>query len=145
MTEVLLALPPHLRKRLESALEAGTLGPPYRPVAVCAALGGAPESDAVAGALAELARLGVSGFACAAWLRGFDRAAGRRAAPDFVWSGPEVAGLHARDLGASTRSCSGRPRGRRGSRPTRSSTARGRSRCWRGGWTRRRAWPSRCC
>ena len=28
MTEVLLALPSHLRKRLESALEAGTLGLP---------------------------------------------------------------------------------------------------------------------
>ena len=97
MTEVLLALPSHLRKRLELALEAATLGPPYRPVAVRAALGGAPESDAVAKALGELAGLGVSGPACAAWLRGFDRAAGRRAAPDFVWSGPEVAGLHARD------------------------------------------------
>ncbi len=97
MTEVLLALPSHLRKRLESALEAGTLGPPYRAVAVRAALGGAPASDAVAGALGELAGLGVSGPACAAWLRGFDQAAGRRAAPDFVWSGPEVAGLHARD------------------------------------------------
>ena len=97
MTEVLLALPSHLRKRLESALETGTLGPPYRPIAVRAAFGGAPESEAVAGALAELEGLGVSGPACAAWLRGFDRAAGRRAAPDFVWSGPEVAGLHARD------------------------------------------------
>ena len=97
MAEVLLALPSHLRKRLQSALETGTLAPPYRPVAVRAALAGAPESEAVAGALAELAGLGVSGPACATWLRGFDRAAGRRAAPDFVWSGPEVAGLHARD------------------------------------------------
>ena len=112
MTELLLALPSHLRKRLQSALETGTLGPPYRPVAVRAALGGAPESEAVAGALVELDGLGVSGPACAAWLRGFDRAAGRRAAPDFVWSGPEVAGLHARDtrrvyeelLGAAARS-----------------------------------------
>ena len=66
-------------------------------MAVRAALGGAPESAAVARALGELAGLGVSGPACAAWLRGFDRAAGRRTAPDFVWSGPEVAGLHARD------------------------------------------------
>ena len=97
MIELLLALPSHLRKRLESALEAGTLRPPYRPVAVRAALGGAPESDAVAGALAELTGLGVSGPACAAWLNSFDRTVGRRSAPDFVWSGPEVAGLHARD------------------------------------------------
>ncbi len=58
MTEVLLALPSHLRKRLESALEAGTLGPPYRPIAVRAALGGVPESEAVAGALARVLRAG---------------------------------------------------------------------------------------
>ena len=31
MTEVLLALPAHLRKRLERALDAGLVAPPYRP------------------------------------------------------------------------------------------------------------------
>ena len=97
MTEVLLALPAHLRKRLERALDTGMVAPPYRPAAVDAAVGGASESEAVAKALAELHSLGVSGRGCAAWLRGFDQVASRRAAPDFVWSGPEVSGLHARD------------------------------------------------
>ena len=97
MTEVLLALPAHLRKRLERALDAGMVAPPYRPAAVDAAVGGASESEAVAKALDELHRLGVSGRGCAAWLRGFDHVASRRTAPDFVWSGPEVSGLHARD------------------------------------------------
>ena len=97
MTEVLLALPAHLRKRLEHALDAGMVAPPYRAAAVDAAVGGASESEAVAKALDELDSLGVSGRGCAAWLRGFDHVASRRTAPDFVWSGPEVSGLHARD------------------------------------------------
>ena len=97
MTEVLLALPAHLRKRLERALDTGMVAPPYRPAAVDAAVGGASESEAMAKALSELHSLGVSGRGCAAWLRGFGHVASRRAAPDFVWSGPEVSGLHARD------------------------------------------------
>ena len=97
MTEALLALPSHLRKRLVGALESGTLKAPYRSVAVRGALGAASESEAVAKALDALHGLGVSGQGCAAWLRGLDQLASRRTAPDFVWSGPEVAGLHARD------------------------------------------------
>ena len=112
MTEALLALPAHLRKRLAHALDSGTLAPPYEKAAVDAAVGGVSRSAAVARALTELHGLGVSGRGCAAWLRGLDRVAGRRTAPDFVWSGPEVAGLHARDtrrvyeelLGSATRS-----------------------------------------
>ena len=112
MTEALLALPAHLRKRLEQALDSGTLAPPYGAAGVGAAIGVASEGEAVAGALTELGRLGISGRGCAAWLRGFDRVAARRTAPHFVWSGPEVAGLHARDtrrvyeelLGSATRS-----------------------------------------
>ena len=97
MTEALLALPAHLRKRLAHALETGLATPPYGPAAVDAAVGGASESEAVAKALGELHGLGVSSRGCAAWLRGLDQVASRRTAPDFVWSGPEVAGLHARD------------------------------------------------
>ena len=66
MTEALLALPAHLRKRLEHALDSGTLAPPYRAAAVDAAVGGVSESEAVARALGELHGLGVSG----PWLRG---------------------------------------------------------------------------
>ena len=97
MTEALLAMPAHLRKRLAHALETGTLAPPYRVAAVDAAVGGATENEAVAEALAELHELGVSGRGCAAWLRGLDHVTTWRTAPAFVWSGPEVAGLHARD------------------------------------------------
>ena len=97
MTEALLALPTHLRKRLAQALDSGMLAPPYAPAAVNAAVGGAPDGEAVAWALGELHDLGVSGRGCAAWLRGFEQVASRRTGPDFVWSGPEVAGLHARD------------------------------------------------
>ena len=112
MTEVLLALPAHLRKRLAQALDSGMLAPPYGTSAVVAAVGGASDAELVARALAELHGLGVSGRGCAAWLRGFDQVAVRRTAPDFVWSGPEVAGLHARDtrrvyeelLGSASRS-----------------------------------------
>ena len=112
MNEALLALPAHLRKRLAHALETGTLTSPYPSAAVDAAVGGSSESEPVAKALTELHGLGVSGRGCAAWLRGLDHLATRRAAPDFVWSGPEVTGLHARDtrrvyeelLGAAGRS-----------------------------------------
>ena len=96
MTEVLLALPSHLRKRLQCALETGTLSPPYRPVAVRAALAG-PESEAVAGALAgwrasaspgRRARLGCA--ASTGWPSEEPR-------PTSCGRGRRVAGLHARD------------------------------------------------
>lgn len=112
MTEALAALPAHLRKRLAHALETGAVTPPCDSAAVHAAVGGASRSEAVAGALTELHGVGVSGRGCAAWLRSLDQVALRRTAPEFVWSGPEVAGLHARDtrrvyeelLGAAARS-----------------------------------------
>ena len=47
--------------------------------------------------LREWERLGVSAAAGAAWLKSLRLAASRTPAPDFVWTGPEVAGLHARD------------------------------------------------
>ncbi len=60
-------------------------------------LGGiGPEHDVRAG-LAALESAGISGRAASAWLRTIDRFAARAVKPDLVWSGPEVAGLHARD------------------------------------------------
>ena len=56
-----------------------------------------PQVGEVVKALRELDACGVSGAGCAALLRGVDRAASRRPTPDFVWSGPEVKSLHARD------------------------------------------------
>ena len=97
MIDSLLALPSHLRKRLESALQAGLLTPPYLAAAVRAEIGNVAEVDEVVDALCELDATGVSGPGCAALLRGVDHAASRRPTPDFVWSGPEVPGLHARD------------------------------------------------
>ena len=47
--------------------------------------------------LGEWDRLGVSPVAGAAWLKSLRLAVARTSAPDFVWTGPEVAGLHARD------------------------------------------------
>ena len=97
MIDALLALPSHLRKRLESALLDGSLAPPYRAAAVRAAVGNMTEVEGVVQVLDELDASGVSGPGCAALLRGLDLAASRRPTPDFVWSGPEVPGLHARD------------------------------------------------
>ena len=47
--------------------------------------------------LTEWERIGVSPEAGVIWLNSLARAADRAPAPDFVWTGPEVVGLHARD------------------------------------------------
>ncbi len=97
MIDALLDVPPHLRERLACALESGLLrGSPPAP-ALRSVLGGRGETDAVAGALAELERLGIGGPAAAAWLRSMSRLEARVPRTDLVWSGPEVPGVHARD------------------------------------------------
>ena len=58
---------------------------------------GAGYEDAILEVLGEWERLGVSAVAGAAWLKSLRLAAARAPAPDFVWTGPEVTGLHARD------------------------------------------------
>lgn len=108
----LLALPAHLRRRLAGALDAGLLAAPFSAATVRSALGLRDGAGAVAEALEAWSRLGVSAAAAAEWLRSLDQAAAGVAVPDFVWSGPEVPGLHARDtrrvyeelIGAATRS-----------------------------------------
>lgn len=95
--ESLLALPVHLRERLATALEAGLLSGSSPAVAVQAVLGSAASSDQAADALRAFDRLGVSGTAGAAWIRSLGSAESRTPRCDLVWSGPEVAGLHARD------------------------------------------------
>ena len=95
MTDALAALPAHLRRRLAQALDAGALAAPYSSPALHAVLGH-PDPGVLA-ALEDLARMGVTGRAAAAWIRALDRAASAAAKPDLVWSGPEVAGVHARD------------------------------------------------
>ena len=97
MIDSLLDLPSHQRERLARALECGTLGPPYSPAALRAALGGGVSAEVVPTALKELEKLGVVGPAVAAWIRSAEKAMARVRRPELVWSGPEVPGLHARD------------------------------------------------
>ena len=97
MTEALANLPPHLRKRLESALDTGLLSSSYSIATVRSVLGLRDGGEDLLAALGELERMGVSGRAAAAWLRAVDAVAARTPMPDLVWSGPEVPGLHARD------------------------------------------------
>lgn len=95
MTETLAALPAHLRRRLAHALDTGALAAPYSSPALHAVLGH-PDHGVLA-ALEQLALLGVTGRAAAAWLAALDQATTPAQKPDLVWSGPEVSGLHARD------------------------------------------------
>ena len=97
MTEALLALPAHLRKRLASALESGVLTTPCTSASLRSVLGLKEGGEEIASALAELERNGIFGPASAAWIRTVEQAVSRVPRPDLVWSGPEVPGLHARD------------------------------------------------
>ena len=96
MIDALLALPAHVRSRLSIALESGLLAPPYSAIAIRSTVGGDHQA-ALLGVLREWERIGVSPEAGVIWLRSLARAAERAPAPDFVWTGPEVVGLHARD------------------------------------------------
>ena len=100
MTAVLLALPAFRRRRLAAALESGTLTPPFTSEALRTVLGLREAPAALAAALDRWDALGVSGRGAAEWIRSLDEAAGKRNAREFVWSGPEVHGLHARRTGA---------------------------------------------
>ena len=96
MIDALLALPPYVLSRLVSALDSGQVVPPYSTVAVRSTVGG-EHQHAILQVLREWQRIGVSPEAGVIWLNSLARAAERAPAPDFVWTGPEVAGLHARD------------------------------------------------
>ena len=97
MTEALLVLPAHLRRRLTDVLEAGVLAVPPTLASLQSVLGVRVGGEDVVEALIALRRVGISGPACAAWIRTVEEAAGRTPRPDLVWSGPEVPGVHARD------------------------------------------------
>ena len=93
----LLDLPSHLRTRLASALESGLLATPCSAASLRSVLGLGERVEEVVGALLDLERIGISGPATAAWIRGVEAATSQALRPDLVWSGPEVPGLHARD------------------------------------------------
>jgi phosphatidylserine/phosphatidylglycerophosphate/cardiolipin synthase-like enzyme len=91
----LLELPGHLRRRLSESLEAGTLAPPYSPLAVRSSVGA--DAALVCAALVKLDEAGIPPQGVVLALRCADKAREEATSPDLVWSGPEVAGLHARD------------------------------------------------
>ncbi|MDE0709645.1 MAG: DISARM system phospholipase D-like protein DrmC [bacterium] len=91
------ALPPPLRRRLAEAFDTGQLPDHPSPVALQSVLGISHGTDQVVADLRELALIGISGRAAAAWLRAVEQTSGRVPTPDLVWSGPEVLGLPARD------------------------------------------------
>ena len=91
------ALPPHLRRRLADAMDAGQLPDQPSPVALRSILGIREGIDDVITDLGELALIGISGRAVTAWLRAVEQVSSRAPMPDLVWSGPEVLGLPARD------------------------------------------------
>ena len=97
MTEALVSLPPHLRRRLEGALDTGLISASSSPATVRSVLGLRDGAEDLLADLNVLERTGVAGRAVAAWLRAVEQARARSPTPDLVWSGPEVPGLHARD------------------------------------------------
>lgn len=96
MTQAILRLGPHVRRRLADNLAAGQLDEPSL-LALESALGGDEDLEGILEDLRALQSRGVSGIAAAAWIEALDDALSRQPRPDLVWSGEEVNGLHARD------------------------------------------------
>ena len=96
MVHALLALPHHLPERLIAGLTTGLLTPPYA-AATMRPIVGADRASDVGVTLGRLDQAGVSAPAVVAWMHSVTTAESRVAAPQLVWSGPEVPGLHARD------------------------------------------------
>lgn len=97
MTEALLELPAHTRKRLASALKSGLLPIPCSSHTLRSVLNLRMSGDDLANALMGLSNQGFTGPAVAVLIEAIDQAAARTSIPDIVWSGPTVPGLHARD------------------------------------------------
>ena len=97
MIEALTGLSPHLRSRLESALDSGLLTLDCSVAALQSVLSISGGVDEILAGLRELEGTGITGKAAAQWLRALGRASVGTPMPDLVWSGPELPGLHARD------------------------------------------------
>ena len=97
MTPSLLRLPAHVRRGLASALESGMLPVPCTEAAAGSVLNLREGAEEAAALVEELRASGIDGKAAAAWIRTVEEEVARVPAPDLVWSGPEVPGLHARD------------------------------------------------
>ena len=97
MTDALVDLPPHLRRRLERALDTDLVSASSSAATLHSVLGLREGGGELIADLNALERSGLSGRAAATWLRAVEQARARVPVPDLVWSGPEVPGLHARD------------------------------------------------
>ncbi|MBF6621528.1 MAG: hypothetical protein ITG02_15025 [Patulibacter sp.] len=96
MTTPLLQLPANQRQKLISALRTKTLAPPYPDIAVRAALGAEANTTRIATELRALNAQGINGAATAYALTLADDARASIRAPELVWSGATVPGVHAR-------------------------------------------------
>jgi phosphatidylserine/phosphatidylglycerophosphate/cardiolipin synthase-like enzyme len=104
-------LPLHLRTRLADALDRGLLDDVPSAASLRSVLGDVDAAKTVPSVLADLRKLGMNASAIAAWLRGLAQVQADAPRMDLVWTGPPVAGLHARDtrrvyeelLGSATR------------------------------------------
>ena len=90
-------LPVHQRRRLVEAFDNGTLPDRPEPKALRSMLKLRGNVDGLLEDLDDLARVGITGRAVAAWVRSLDQLSAGVPSPDLVWSGPEVPGLPARD------------------------------------------------
>ena len=90
-------LPVHRRRRLAEAFDTGALPDRPEPKTLRSTLKLHGNVDGLLGDLDDLARVGITGRAVAAWVRAVDNASAGVPSPDLVWSGPEVPGLPARD------------------------------------------------
>lgn len=97
MSNPALDLPTHVRRRLAGALESGLLDLSSSRSVVQAVLGAAADAEEVLLALQQFRQMGLSAPASSTWIKSAESAMSRVPAPDLVWSGPEVPGLHARD------------------------------------------------
>lgn len=97
MIDAVFDLPAHQRTRLVAALESGQLAAPVTRAALRSALGALEHCEELIEALHSLERMGMTGPACAIWIRTVAERDSRRARPDLVWSGPEAQGLHSRN------------------------------------------------
>lgn len=90
-------LPPHVARRLVSALECGLLPLDADEVQLEASVGALDHGSGVRTVLGEMSRLGVPPRAAAAWISSLVEAQVRTELPDLVWSGPKPQGVAARD------------------------------------------------
>ena len=93
----ILALPPNTLRRLAEAFDGGLLPDQPTPDSLKSEVGIRGGTEGLISDLNQLAGLGITGRAVAAWIRAVEQASAKIPSPDLVWSGPEVPGLHARD------------------------------------------------